>query len=244
MSAFGYCADVDCYYGREEIEVIEEILPDTVMTFDTFTDPPGVVLFPEEAELVRRAADKRRTEFTTARHCVHRAMERLGVPPVPVLSGAHGEPAWPPGVVGSITHCAGYRAAAVSAGPGTIGIDAEPDGPLPPGVLEAISVAQEREPLRRLAAEHPGTSWDRILFSAKESVYKAWYPLARRWLDFQDAVIVLDPLHGTFDARLLVAGPRWHGQPVSGFAGRWMARRGLVLTAIAVTAPPAGRKAA
>lgn len=219
--------------------MIEEILPDAVVAFDIFTDPPGVVLFPEEADLVRRAAEKRRREFTTARHCVHRAMELLGVPPVPVLSGSHGEPAWPPGVVGSITHCAGYRAAAVGAAPGVIGIDAEPDGPLPPGVLEAVSVPQERQMLRRLAAEHPGTSWDRILFSAKESVYKAWYPLARRWLDFQDAAIVLDPLRGTFDARLLVAGPRWQGRRVSGFAGRWMTGNGLVLTAIAMTAASA-----
>ncbi|MFB4285470.1 MULTISPECIES: 4'-phosphopantetheinyl transferase family protein [unclassified Nonomuraea] len=216
--------------------MIEEILPATVMTFDTFTDPPDAVLFPEEADLVRQAADKRRREFTTARHCVHQALERLGVPPVPVLSGAHGEPAWPAGVVGSITHCAGYRGAAVGTAPGTIGIDAEPHGPLPPGVLEAISVPQERRLLRRLEAEHPGTSWDRILFSAKESVYKAWYPLALRWLDFQDAVIVLDPLSGTFDARLLVAGPSWQGTRVSGFTGRWMTGNGLVLTAIAMTA--------
>ncbi|HEX4814125.1 MAG TPA: 4'-phosphopantetheinyl transferase superfamily protein [Nonomuraea sp.] len=219
--------------------MIEDILPDAVVAVHTFTDPPGVVLFPEEADLVRHAAEKRRREFTTARHCVHRAMELLGVPAVPVLSGAHGEPAWPPGVAGSITHCAGYRAAAVGAAPAAIGIDAEPDGPLPPGVLDAVSVPQERQMLRRLAAEHPGTNWDRMLFSAKESVYKAWYPLARRWLDFQDAAIVLDPLGGTFDARLLVAGPRWQGRRLSGFSGRWMAGNGLVLTAIAVIAAPA-----
>ncbi|QYC42725.1 4'-phosphopantetheinyl transferase Npt [Nonomuraea coxensis DSM 45129] len=224
--------------------MIEEILPATVMAFDAFTDPPGITLFPEEAELVRRAAEKRRREFTTARHCAHRALDRLGVPPVPVLTGAHGEPAWPPGVVGSITHCAGYRAAAVGAAPYAIGIDAEPDGPLPPGVLEAVAVPEECEHLRRLAAEHPGPSWDRLLFSAKESVYKAWYPLARRWLDFQDAVIDLDPVRGTFDARLLVTGPCWQGGRVSGFTGRWTAARGLVLTAIAMTAPPDARKAA
>ncbi|GAA3444526.1 4'-phosphopantetheinyl transferase family protein [Planomonospora venezuelensis] len=220
--------------------MIEEILPDTVMAFHAFTDPPGLVLFPEEAGLVRNAVEKRRREFTTARHCVHRAMELLGVPPAPVLSDAHGGPVWPPGVAGSITHCAGYRAAAVGAAPAAIGIDAEPDGPLPPGVLEAVSLPQERQMLRRLAADHPDTSWDRILFSAKESVYKAWYPLARRWLDFQDAVIVLDPLRGTFEARLLVAGLRWQGRPLSGFAGRWTSGNGLVLTAIAVTTARAG----
>jgi hypothetical protein len=41
---------------------------------------------------------------------------------------------------------------------------------------------EERVWLARLRADHPWVCWDRLLFSAKESVYKAWYPLARRWL--------------------------------------------------------------
>ncbi|WP_049576453.1 4'-phosphopantetheinyl transferase family protein, partial [Nonomuraea sp. SBT364] len=219
--------------------MIEEILPVTVKSFDTFTDPAGVVLFPEEAELVRRVAVKRRAEFTTARDCAHRAMRRLGLDPVPILSGSYGEPLWPPGVIGSITHCAGYRAAAVSAEPGAVGIDAEPDAPLPPGVLEVVSVPGEREMLRGLADRYPRTSWDRLLFSAKEAVYKAWFPLAARWLDFQDAVVSVDPVRGTFRAELLVPGPRWMGRPLTGFSGRWRTGGGLIVTAVAALAPAA-----
>jgi 4'-phosphopantetheinyl transferase EntD len=73
---------------------------------------------------------------------------------------------------------------------------------------------------------------DRLLFSAKESVYKAWFPLAQRWLGFCDAQIALNA-DGTFDARLLVSGP------VESFGGRWLARDGLLLTAIAVPCAPA-----
>lgn len=219
--------------------MIEAILPATIHSFDAFGDPPEAVLLPEEAELVRQVADKRRREFTTARHCVRKAMERLGLPPTPVLTGSYGEPRWPPGIIGSITHCDGYRAAAVGAVGGTVGIDAEPDAPLPPGVEEAVTLPAEREMLRRLAADHPGVSWDRLLFSAKESVYKAWFPLARRWLDFQDASIVLDPERRTFHARLLVPGPRRRGRPLTGFDGRWTAGNGLLLTAIAMIEPAA-----
>ncbi|MEU4549573.1 4'-phosphopantetheinyl transferase family protein [Nonomuraea dietziae] len=218
--------------------MIEEILPVTVKAFDTFTDPSDVILFPEEAALVRLVAGKRRAEFTTARDCAHRAMRRLGVAPVPILSGPYGEPLWPPGVIGSITHCAGYRAAAVSVVPGAVGIDAEPDAPLPPGVLEVVSLPREREMLLRLAALHPRTSWDRLLFSAKESVYKAWFPLAGRWLDFQDAVVSVDPERGTFRAELLVPGPRWMGRPLTGFSGRWRTGAGLIVTTVAAVAAP------
>ena len=34
---------------------------------------------------------------------------------------------------------------------------------------------------------------DRLLFSAKESVYKACYPLTRRWLDFSGCRVALHP---------------------------------------------------
>lgn len=74
-----------------------------------------------------------------------------------------------------------------------------------------------------------------MLFSAKESVYKAWYPLTGRWLDFTDAALAFDPVSGTFTARLLVPPPVLEGHgPLTEFHGRWAARDGLVVTAIAV----------
>ncbi|HEX5740202.1 MAG TPA: 4'-phosphopantetheinyl transferase, partial [Pilimelia sp.] len=67
------------------------------------------------------------------------------------------------------------------------------------------------------------------------AVYKAWYPLARRWLGFEEARVTLHH-GGTFDARLLVPGPRVGAVTVTGFAGRWAVRDGLLLAAIAATA--------
>jgi 4'-phosphopantetheinyl transferase EntD len=83
----------------------------------------------------------------------------------------------------------------------------------------------------------PGVHWDRLLFSAKESVYKAWFPLAKRWLGFEDAVVTLDTSTETFTARLLVSGALIGGRGLTGFSGRWLIRDGLVLTAIALPAP-------
>ncbi|HEY4461399.1 MAG TPA: 4'-phosphopantetheinyl transferase superfamily protein [Streptosporangiaceae bacterium] len=220
--------------------MIDAILPAEVTAVEAFGDVPGGTLFPAEEAAIARAVDKRRREFSTGRACAHAALVKLGLPPAPILRGPHGAPVWPDGVVGSITHCDGYRAAAVARAEDvlTVGLDAEPDRALPDGVLDRISVAEERAWLRETGARPPGVSWDRLLFSAKESVYKAWFPLAGRWLGFEEAVITIDPSAGVFTARLVVPGPVIGGQPLTGFSGRWSAGHGLVMTAIAVPAGP------
>lgn len=195
-----------------------------------------VELFPEEEAALGNAVEKRRREFVTARACAREALSRLGLPAQPIPSGARGEPLWPEGVVGSITHCAGYRACAVAPAGEllTLGVDAEVDDALPAGVLADIALPQERRWIEAAMVAEPGTSWDRLLFSIKESVYKAWFPLTGSWLGFEDAIVTVDRAQGTFDARLLVPGPTVEGRRLGGFAGRWLAAEGLVISAIAV----------
>jgi 4'-phosphopantetheinyl transferase EntD len=218
--------------------VIEKILPATVACAEAFADPPDAVLFPAEEALVAGAAAKRRREFATGRHCARTALAGLGVAPAPVLRGEMGAPRWPAGVVGSITHCAGYRAAAVARARDvlTLGVDAEPGEGLPAGVLDLVALPGERERLRDLSAAEPGTCWDRLLFSAKESVYKAWFPLTGRWLGFHDADVTIDAAAGTFRARPLAGAVADGDLPLAGFAGRWLAEGGLILTAVTVLA--------
>ncbi len=217
--------------------MIEEILPAAAVAVEALDDSASVTLFPAEESAVGRAVDKRRREFATARGCAHRALERLGEVPGPVPAGERGEPLWPQGVVGSITHCRGYRAAVVarSAELATIGVDAEPHEALPEGLLGDIARPAERRLLGELAAKTPAIHWDRLLFSAKESVYKAWFPLAQRWLGFEDAELEIEPDRLAFTARLLVPGPELDGDELRGFEGRWLVRDGLVLAAIAVS---------
>ncbi|MCA1693902.1 MAG: 4'-phosphopantetheinyl transferase superfamily protein, partial [Actinobacteria bacterium] len=162
--------------------------------------------------------------------------------PVAVLPGEHREPLWPPGVVGSMTHCTGYRAAAIAHSRDllTVGIDAEPHEPLPPDVVDGISLDEELVRHARLATTKGAVCWDQVLFCAKESVYKAWFPLTHRWLGFQEANVTIDPptighTEGTFSARLLVAGPVIAGEQLTGFDGRWLITDDLVITAIAVS---------
>ncbi|MDB1089999.1 4'-phosphopantetheinyl transferase superfamily protein [Streptomyces sp. ACA25] len=216
--------------------MIENILPSQVVVVETREDLPEAMLFPEEEAVIAQAVDKRRLEFRTVRHCARRAMSTLGLPPAPLLPGERGAPRWPDRTVGSMTHCAGYRAAAVGRTDEvrTIGIDAEPHAPLPDGVLDAVSLPGERARHARLVRTDPAVRWDRLLFSAKESVYKAWFPLTGRWLDFEDADITFQAGTSAFEARLLVPGHTAGGADLTGFTGRWLVEGGLVFTAITV----------
>ncbi len=71
----------------------------------------------EEEPLVARAVGRAAAEFVTARRLrAGGAGPRSARPRRRCRPAARGEPVWPDGVVGSITHCAGYRAA--RGGPG------------------------------------------------------------------------------------------------------------------------------
>jgi enterobactin synthetase component D / holo-[acyl-carrier protein] synthase len=220
--------------------VIEKILPSSVVAVDTREDMLDIELFPQELVALGQAVDKRRREFITARACAREALARLGLPPSSIATGERGQPLWPAGVLGSITHCTGYRACALARAGGDVagvGIDAEPNEPLPDGLLGEIARNEERAPLAELARVEPGIHWDRLLFSAKEAVYKVWFPIAQQWLGFEDATLVFDMSAQTFQVRLLKPWPGSGGGLPLLLQGRWLALEGLVLTAIALRSP-------
>jgi 4'-phosphopantetheinyl transferase EntD len=213
--------------------MIEQLLPAGVASYAVLEDDPDGRLFPEEAAQIARAVPARRREFATGRMCARAALRQLGMAEVPILSGHRREPLWPAGVVGSITHCPGYRAAAVArtVDAMAIGIDAELHAALPQGVLERVSSPQERTWLR---AAPESFCWDRLLFSAKESLYKAWFALTGRALQFEDATVHFQPTDGCFSTRLSVA-PEVHGvHEFNALEGRFMVSAGLALTAVVV----------
>jgi 4'-phosphopantetheinyl transferase EntD len=191
-------------------------------------------LHPEEARLIATSAEKRRREFQTGRACAHQALELLGAPSEPVLAGDRGEPLWPPGVVGSITHCSVYRACAVARKDAlaSLGIDAEPNLPLPEGVLKRVAFGGERaiEPLAQ------GVCVDRLLFCAKEAIFKAWFPLTRRWLGFEEVEVTIDPGGNAFIGRRLTSDLQPDPSHPTLFHGRWAMEDGVICTAVEVPA--------
>src|SRR6185437_9189036 len=118
--------------------MLAEILPAEAIVAEVFgTELDQGELFPQEAAAIARAVPKRRGEFTAVRVCARSAFARLGLQAAPVIPGPAGEPQWPDGIVGRITHCAGYGATVIARDSQieALGIDAEPHSELPDGVL-------------------------------------------------------------------------------------------------------------
>ncbi|GAB2441796.1 4'-phosphopantetheinyl transferase [Nocardia tengchongensis] len=227
--------------ATESARILGRILPNGVAAAELTAYPEDLKPHPGEEHLIARAVEKRRRDFIGARYCARQALTQLGEPAVAIGKGGTGEPVFPRGIVGSLTHCDGYRAAALGHKLRfrSIGIDAEPHGQLPDGVLGSVSLEPERE---WLSAVLPGTSLhlDRLLFCAKEATYKAWFPLTGLWLGFEDAHITFTVDEesaaggaGTFHSDLLIPGPVTDGgTPLTSFDGRWVISDGLILTAI------------
>ncbi|MEU1287781.1 4'-phosphopantetheinyl transferase superfamily protein [Kitasatospora sp. NPDC005856] len=224
--------------------MIEELLSEPVVGADSFDSAQDTALFPEEETWAAPMATARRAKFTTIRDCARQAMVQLGLPPAPILRGRSGEPVWPSGLTGSMTHTRGYHAAAVASSRDilAIGVDAEPNQRLRnPDVLPLVSLAAERAWVETLLDRRPEVAWDRLLFSAKESVYKACFPLVGP-LGFDDALITVDPRDGTFRARVRLPGPTGQEARSTRLTGRWLARDGLIVTAMVLRRPPPRRR--
>ena len=113
-----------------------------------------------------------------------------------------------------------------------IGIDAEIHDKLPEGVLDMVALENERKWLRSMRGDD--IHWDRVLFSVKESIYKAWFPIAGSWLGFKDVVVSFHPDSGRFFARLLVPGPVVDGRILTHYHGNYLIEEERVLTTVSL----------
>ncbi|MFI6491079.1 4'-phosphopantetheinyl transferase [Streptomyces sp. NPDC050564] len=218
--------------------LLRHVLPSWACGADRAGDlVPSAELFPEEEAQCAQAGPRRRAEFTAGRWCAHRALAALGAGRVAVPRSARGMPVWPDGVVGSITHCEGYRAAAVcrSQDARALGIDAEPAAPLSERVRAGLfgtrsrnvsgdmsgtrsrdvsadeSGAEEDAFATDLARRLPGLPVDRLLFSAKEAAYKAWSSYADRPPPLRAVRVVSAPADRAAVAHALPALPALSG---------------------------------
>jgi 4'-phosphopantetheinyl transferase EntD len=207
--------------------MIERVLAGGLEAAEHTGPPLPSPLHPSEEAGVAGAVPARRAEYAAVRECARTALRRLGFGEVAVPAGPDRAPVWPAGVVGSMTHCEGYRAAAVGRAHAWVGvgIDAEVREPLPADVTALVLSPQERAVLTRT---DPALCPDRVVFSAKESVYKVWYPVTGSWLGFDDVDVRLGD-DGTFVARL-----RPSGLGTDVLHGRWAVGDRLVVTAVAL----------
>jgi 4'-phosphopantetheinyl transferase EntD len=150
---------------------------------------PGdeLALLAEEAHSIASPLIGVRRASGAARIVGRALLARLGYAACAVPRSPSGAPLWPVGVTGSFAHDERVAVAAVALchDVAAVGIDVEPTEMLPPDLLDLIATPQER---RRLG-DDPYRG--RLLFAAKEAVYKAVYPLDRLFLDYHDVEVDL-----------------------------------------------------
>jgi 4'-phosphopantetheinyl transferase EntD len=188
-------------------------------------------LWPEEESLVRQAVPTRRREFAIGRAAARAALAKLGLPAMAIGARRDRTPVWPPGFVGSITHCDGFCGAAVarSSDLAGIGFDAETAAPLPDGTGRIIYGEEEAAHFSTLPAL-TGLDWGKLAFSAKEAFTKCFYPLTDKALNFRD-VQVRFGTDGDFEITSGSVGDFLGGN----VQGRWLISNGLVFTSFVKT---------
>lgn len=215
--------------------MIDSLLPEGIAAVRADAEVAASAPHPDELERAETMGPRRRHEFLLGRACARRALSQLGVEGFALLSDVDRAPVWPDGIVGSITHSGDFCAAVVARRVDFVGlgIDAAAAAPLSERTVDRITNDRERAQLEALPSMEPSL-WGMLLFSAKESLYKCYFPNTRTFLGFRDAEVEIDPDATSFRARLC----RKDAPSLSGmrdFRGRFYIDRDHIITALAIT---------
>lgn len=187
--------------GRSPSDCSEASLLSAMMSMA----PPGIrlgcrsirvgdenLLLPEEQRAVTTRDLEARRASGAARHLARDLMVELGHPAAAIGRGPFGQPLWPAGLRGSLAHDRVMAVAAIVPGPAdvSLGIDVEPAEPLPDDALPLVMTAGDD--LGSAGLHLAG----RILFAAKEAIYKAVHPLDGVILSHDDVVVSLSAACG------------------------------------------------
>lgn len=145
------------------------------------------LLLPLEARRLGKAVPKRVREFAAGRSCARRALAEFGIVDFPVETADDRQPIWPRGMVGSITHTAGFCAAVVAdrTCAASLGIDSEVVGDVKMEIWASVCLSVEIDWVLSLPAAEQSAAVA-LIFSAKEAFYKCQYPVAHEPLGFHD----------------------------------------------------------
>ena len=168
-------------------------------------------LLPEENAIAESfGSKKRRNEFILGRKCAHKALSRFGLESEPILRNFETrEACWPNSVWGSISHSAGFAAAAVGLKKEINGIGIDLEGfsrSLDIKISRHVCVASELEWLESLKTKEAHRAL-RIIFSAKESIFKCLYPRTKTYFSFKDAVVSINGEEKKFSFYILKSIP-------------------------------------
>ena len=196
----------------------------------------------DEERHVVGAVPTRRREFAAGRAAARIALAQIGVDAPSIPAGPAREPVWPEGVVGSLSHDGDYCVAAVhwSSAVRAIGIDIAAAAPLDAALIDRICTHGERRELARMSADVWACDPYKIVFSAKEAVYKCLFALSGSVFGFRAVHMRLDPARGRASVRALHSA---HGARAARLECRFRVTPGYVVSGAWIEASAASRAA-
>ena len=158
------------------------------------------------SEIVNLYHPKRKNEFILGRICASKAHEACtsGLELLSLPINEDRSPAWPLGITGSITHNQLWVGAAVAKNSELlgVGIDLELKGRAKLKLASHIRSSKD-------ILIHPNFTDEELLtliFSCKESLYKALNPIVKKYFGFKDAYLgSVDYERGSFTIDLLIS---------------------------------------
>lgn len=191
-------------------------------------------------EGLERMALKRQADFLAGRVATALALQTLDLPAHDIRSGSNRAPVWPTGIAGAITHSHGRAASLVTHAPDKLcGIDLER---IATGTARDAIYAKCLSPgegrIARTARDYSPDIAATLIFSAKESIFKALYPRVGRFFGFTAAEL----RDGLSDHSLhFQITEALHPDVPAGFSLEiaYQVRADHVMTWLAIAAPPA-----
>ena len=155
------------------------------------------VLSDTEKSYARSVSNVRREQYSSGRRAVQIGLSTLNISEVPILFDER-RPSWPASIVGSIAHSQNLALAVVGFRQDFqgVGIDILPQRAVSAKVRDRILLDSEQ----KFVLEQEHKDWQTILFSAKESIYKASNPFTDEYLGFKDLRVMVETSGTEFKA--------------------------------------------
>lgn len=154
------------------------------------TDPGARPEYAAEADASARMLPARRAEFLTGRRALRQALAASGIDCGAIPVGTYRAPVLPRGVAASLSHSGGLCIAVAARGARTLGLDIEGARPLPGDLWSDILTPRDRARLAEIPAERQGIAAMQV-FSCKEALYKAQFPITGQLIGFDAVDIAL-----------------------------------------------------
>ena len=149
----------------------------------------------EENYFSQLSSVSRKEHYRSGRICAGEVLSKLGTIGQPVLRDPQTrEPLWPEGISGTITHSGNWAAAAAgkTSDVSGIGIDLEDlERQVDSRISRHVCIPEEQKWLQECGEDFLEQNL-KIIFSAKESIFKAFFPYTRTYLHFHDARILME----------------------------------------------------